>query len=429
VKYFASIGTPVSEELPCGAALEGEPAFENFLAAAEGQLPASFANFSKTSLDTAAQLKQISAFLERSRDLRLLVLAAKYLILSDDLIGFSDALHAMAILLGERWEHVHPQAQEGDYALRSAQIGSLDDLPQVILPLQSVPLIKDRKLGPLSYRAHLLATGKVKPRRDREETVLDQNTVREAFLAAEDLDGFKSLLAAVKQSCAALHNIHQQFADKVGYEHTPSLEKLKPPLDELEAYLSAILLEREPAAAIAAEQQTASESGEAPAEPAHTGAVSPALPAPRSVADASEALKAIIAYYQANEPSSPALLLTRQAQQLVGKSFVEAMNVLAPEIAKSAAIRIDGGMPFTLNFAHLKTLAGDEASNADATAPAQSYVVAKRADAANLMLVVEAFYRKNEPSSPIPLLIERARLFIDKDFRSLLKDVAKPEKA
>jgi type VI secretion system protein ImpA len=429
VKYFASIGTPVSEDLPCGAALEGEAVFENFLAAAEAQLPASFANFSKTNLDTAAQLKQINALLERSRDLRLLVLAAKYLILSEDLIGFSDALHAMSVLLGERWEHVHPQALDGDYSLRSAQIGSLDDLPRVILPLQSAPLIKDRKLGPLSYRAHLLATGKVKPRRDKEEAVLDQNTVREAFLAADDLDGFKFTLAAVRQSCAALKSIHQHFADKVGYEHTPSLEKLKPPLDEMEAYLSAILLEREPAAALAEEQQTLNELGEAQAEPAQAAMAGSALPPPRSVADASEAIKAIIVYYQANEPSSPALLLTKQAQQLVGKSFVEAMNVLAPEIAKSAAIKIDGGMPFTLNFAHLKTLAGDEASNAAADAPTQSYVVAKRTDAANLMLAIEAFYRKNEPSSPIPLLIERARLFIDKDFRSLLKEVAKPEKA
>jgi type VI secretion system protein ImpA len=43
------------------------------------------------------------------------------------------------------------------------------------------------------------------------------------------------------------------------------------------------------------------------------------------------------------------------------------------------------------------------------------------------MAVVEAFYRKNEPSSPIPLLIERARLFINKDFHSLLREVVKQE--
>lgn len=427
MKYFASIGTPLSEALPCGEALEGNPEFENFLAASEGQLPSSYLNFSKSSLDTLGQIKQITALLERSRDLRLLVLAAKYLILSEDLVGFSDSLHAISLLVGERWDHVYPQGQDGDYQLRSAQISSLDDHPRVILPLQSTPLVKDRRLGPIAFRMHLLATGQTKPRRDKEETVPDPNTVRDGLLNSDDLNGLKTSFAAIRQSCAALKNITKQFVDRAGHEQSPSLDKLAPVLNDIEAYLSGILSEREPAPVVVVETEGASETASEPAEQKDGVASDTAFPPPSSVLDASEALKAIATYYQGNEPSSPSLLLIKQAQQLVGKSFVEAMQILAPDIAESSSIKIGGGSPFVLSFAQLKALAGDEAPSAAESTPAQAYAVATRGDALKLMKAVEAFYRKNEPSSPIPLLIERARLFINKDFHSLLKEVVKQE--
>jgi type VI secretion system protein ImpA len=42
-------------------------------------------------------------------------------------------------------------------------------------------------------------------------------------------------------------------------------------------------------------------------------------------------LDAICAYYETNEPSSPVLPLLRRAQQLVGKSFTEILQDLAPD--------------------------------------------------------------------------------------------------
>jgi type VI secretion system protein ImpA len=36
---------------------------------------------------------------------------------------------------------------------------------------------------------------------------------------------------------------------------------------------------------------------------------------------------------------------------------------------------------------------------------------------------VAAFFRRNEPSSPIPLFIERARRLVAKDFLEVLADV------
>jgi type VI secretion system protein ImpA len=50
--------------------------------------------------------------------------------------------------------------------------------------------------------------------------------------------------------------------------------------------------------------------------------------------------------------------------------------------------------------------------------------VTNRADAMRLLDLVSDYYRKNEPSSPLPLLIARARRLADKDFLDILRDLA-----
>jgi type VI secretion system protein ImpA len=50
--------------------------------------------------------------------------------------------------------------------------------------------------------------------------------------------------------------------------------------------------------------------------------------------------------------------------------------------------------------------------------------IRSRDDAARALDAVAAFFRKNEPSSPVPLFVERAKRLIAKDFLELLADMA-----
>ena len=92
-------------------------------------------------------------------------------------------------------------------------------------------------------------------------------------------------------------------------------------------------------------------SPEAPSEPedqpaaelAPSAGASSHVPSPgasQSFADAAAALAAAAAYFSRNEPSSPALLLVRQAEQLVGKSFLELIRILVPAHAEQAKVQI-----------------------------------------------------------------------------------------
>jgi type VI secretion system protein ImpA len=76
-----------------------------------------------------------------------------------------------------------------------------------------------------------------------------------------------------------------------------------------------------------------------------------------------------------------------------------------------------------------REMAGDDAVDPDATdgdampEEGPAFDVRSRQQASQLLDEVGRYFRRSEPSSPIPLLIERARSLVDRDFMSILKDV------
>jgi type VI secretion system protein ImpA len=50
--------------------------------------------------------------------------------------------------------------------------------------------------------------------------------------------------------------------------------------------------------------------------------------------------------------------------------------------------------------------------------------IRSRDDAVRALEAVAAFFRKNEPSSPVPLVVERAKRLVAKDFLEVLADMA-----
>lgn len=63
-------------------------------------------------------------------------------------------------------------------------------------------------------------------------------------------------------------------------------------------------------------------------------------------------------------------------------------------------------------------------AGATQTAPARVGAITSRQDAVRALDAVADFFRRNEPSSPIPLFVERAKRLVSKDFLEVLADVA-----
>jgi type VI secretion system protein ImpA len=74
--------------------------------------------------------------------------------------------------------------------------------------------------------------------------------------------------------------------------------------------------------------------------------------------------------------------------------------------------------------AALAAPAGDAQGESGAQAVIGVGSIRSRDDAARALDAVAAFFRKNEPSSPVPIVVERARRLIAKDFLEVLADMA-----
>ena len=154
-----------------------------------------------------------------------------------------------------------------------------------------------------------------------------------------------------------------------------------------------------------------------------------------SKSDVAAALAAVAGYFSRAEPSNPALLLVRQAEGLMGKSFLEVMRILVPNHVERAAIQIGKDQLFDLPLERLSPFADievvaqppDEQASTDQPPPAAAApckIEAKtRADAIRLLEQIGAYYRIAEPSSPVPFLTERARNLAERDFVSLLREM------
>jgi len=119
-------------------------------------------------------------------------------------------------------------------------------------------------------------------------------------------------------------------------------------------------------------------------------------------------------------------------------SVVQIEMTLVRQVGSSQALNLDGltrmlrrGRDFfNEQSAPAGTAAATEPAPADgnvaaaAPAAATSGEIASREDVLRMLDKIAAYYRSHEPSSPVPLLLERARRLVPKDFIEILEDLA-----
>jgi len=426
---LATLTTPLSQEAPCGLDLdlEGDIDFLNFMARAEGLLPASYFSgpegqpFDRSTIDLSKEFGAAAPFFDQTRDIRLLVLLAKFAILSRSTADFVTCLQAIANLLETQWDTVHPRAEGGEFVARAAALETLDDIAPMIMPLQYLPLVQSKRAGPIAYRHVMFANGEAQPREGEEAH--DRSIIDKAFADAEvetliaqrdTIDAIRSALLIIEKTCgtdvrlpkviALTNNIFQLLNNAVAL-HDPSATL---PND-------------------AAEPATDAQTGPAP-----VGKL-------QSKEDVTAALAAVERYFCRSEPSNPALLLVRQAQQLIGKSFLEALQILVPWHVGDAKFRLGKDQMVVIPVEALTsfaTVASDDTDTSESNPPDGSAseaggsvapTVGTRLEAFNLLEQIATYYRTAEPSSPIASIADRAKGFANRDFLTLLKELLPSE--
>ena len=402
---------PVSPEAPCGPDLDAEADldFMNFVAAVDGQLPSSFFSFDRKAIDFPAAFATAAALKKRTQDLRLTLLAAKLAILNRDFYRFAREISEIAWLLTHRWEEVHPRAEDGDYISRLAQLGTLDDGPVVILPLQYATLLQTEREGPIAYRAVMVNAGDAKLREG--ESLASAAVIERAIAGGVELEALARLHATLSRLSADLTTIATQTAERLSPEQAVSFNALSPLVEKMLAFAQAALARRDPSVAPPTADATEKEGTVATSGPAKF----------ESLADVDAALASALGYFQAQEPSSPALLLIVQARATLGKNLYEVIRLLAPRHVENARVFVGPSDAFSIPVSNLQDAPALDFSPGEAP-PAES-----RAQAFALVEKVATHLRSVEPSSPAPYLLDRARSLATRDFLSLLGEVFPPD--
>lgn len=432
---YETLLEPISDDAPCGPDLEaeGDDDFIDYYYEALANLPTRFVDltsgeiFDRKSIDIRAQVSKIEGLLQRSVDLRLLVLEAQFQALSGTLQGFAECVNAIAQLLKERWGDVHPQVS-GGVTERKNVLELLNTPATVVMPLEHLTLLRDRRLDAITYRSFQVASGQKDPRQD--ERPGDAGAIQAAMRSADNAEAIEAAYTLLSTVQSAVKTISTCCKTADSNAFAPTLGNIEGIVAELVAFVGAARpdLGTDEAAGEPDEDGTGEAAGSAPGEggaPAVAVAAAPAGPV-ASHAAATAALLSVEAYFSRTEPSAPGLLLIRQARKLVGRPLTEALDTLLPSVADYAVIDFGSETGFKMDIYKLRELAGDT-YDVDAL-PAEEpevpeYRASSRSEALGLISAVESFFRQVEPSSPVPVLLFKAKNYMNRDFSAIVTEL------
>lgn len=418
-------GSEISPGAGCGPDLyDTEPAFGALLDSCEELLPERFSEFDRSEIEFTDIFKQMDGFLKQSRDLRLLILLAQFGILAGQLHTFANAVRIMRRLLENHWADVHPMDADFGHMERIGALEALNNRPAVVLPLEAAPLLKTRRTGPISYRAIQIAAGDATARPDEHTISLGaiEAALTSGELEQDAIDEVLTDLAELPDELEAISSIcTEQLKAADAKAAPPNYEALTTLLREMNTELNTRLgrIAPEDSENSAGDEQTDAGPGGADAASAEQQDI-------RNAAQAKLILDAVEDYFASREPSHPALFLVREARGLVGKSYLDALKILMPRRFDDVALLL-GTSGLQLSNDRLIDLNENDDPDLGDIEGFSVMVIESRTDAMKGIGAVKGYYSTNEPTSPIPLLLEEAQNMSSGSFTGLLNLFLRPE--
>ncbi|MHA7772600.1 type VI secretion system protein TssA [Roseibium sp. M-1] len=417
-------GSEVGPGAGCGPDLyDTEPAFAALLDSCEELLPERFSEFDRSEIDFTDLFKQMDGFLKQSRDLRLLIMVAQFGLLAGQLHTFANAVRTIRKLLEEHWQDVHPSDADFGHMERMGALEALNNRPTITLPLEAAPLLKTRRSGPISYRAIQIAAGTATARPDEHTISLG---AIEAALTSGELE--QDTIDEVLKDLADLPEELEQIASICTEKLKEGGAKAAPPdYEELTTLLKAMSAELNVRLGKISPDEASDAPSEGAGEETRTAVPGPAAKVDiRNAAQAKLILDAVEDYFASREPSHPALFLVREARGLVGRSYLDALKILMPRRFDDIALLL-GTSGLQLSNDRLVELNENDDRDLGDIDGFSVMVIESRSDAMNGIAAVKGYYTANEPTSPIPLLLDEAQNMSSGSFTGLLNLFLRPE--
>ena len=369
--------TPVSEESPCGPDLRGDPEFREIEDA-----PAEFAGMKLPEL--LKVVRRCADMLARSKDQMPAIVAIQAALRAGD-IGTATALIGFITRIADdHWDVFHPGPAEEMAIGRVNELSALSRPAAMLLPLQRLAVTAMPAPATTEYTATVvgMALDPVKEWNSEDEEKLN-NQVQSGAITAAVARGMKPNQEAARQ----LRGIMLAIAEEERLRDTAA-GTLPSGFDAAGARPVALALR----AGVASRRDEL-----------------------QALSDQIYTLGEVFERKMGDSPSlGPVLSQLRSMIDAAG-SFLERFPdpsavADAPAGAGEAAVAADGG-----------------AAPAAAAAPQRSHafdVPRHRADVQTALDAISRYYSENEPTSPVPLMLQRIRRWVDLDFYALIKEIS-----
>ncbi len=276
------------------------------------------------------------ALLERTRDLRVMVLLGMARVNLHDMPGFATVLSTIRAHLDGMWDYVHPQLDpedDNDPLQRSNSLVLLAEPARVLRPLRDMPLARLQKRRAVTWRDIAILSGQIEAEPGREK--FGAAEIRDSFVGtdAAALATLTQALDSIVADLVAIPAVFEAKSGSSGPEFKDLLRLLRDIQKELARYAAEAAdetVEAEPEA----DDDAPPEQGTAVAAPSRVQRTAVTI---RSIAalgtrdDALAALALASAYFREHEPSSPVPLLIDRAVRLAPLPFLEILRDLAPD--------------------------------------------------------------------------------------------------
>lgn len=281
--------------------------------------------------------KSSESLLTRTIDLRILIFYLRSLIATEGYTGLQQGLELLKTLVEHRWNEVHPLLDpddDNDPTERVNILMALCDYETMLRPLTQIPLIESKLIGKFNFREVSIAAGKTTA--TSTEKVVEQSSINGAIQDSE-AESLIQTLGALTDSLDYLNQLEKFVTEQVGTSDAPSFAELRNFLKEARAFL----LDWHNIKGIgqAIEESVSEQETEIQADgttvTVSTKSVSGTI---NNNQDVLKALNMICDYYRKYEPSSPVPMFLERAMKLVGKSFMEVLEDIAPNGVDQAMV-------------------------------------------------------------------------------------------
>ncbi len=434
------------------AEISSDPAYMEMQVALEGKAGSQMGDsvIAPQPPDYNKALEICTDLLGQARHVSLFVSLSKAAAGKSGFQGLAGALSLSHSIFSEQWDVIHPEADKDDpddpWWERKNLLTELTDNPKTLEQLFDLELVSVRHIGAFSKRDIDIASGR-KEGTEEEKERCNANLIRGAFTESseEDLKAVDGAMSQVIDNCAKLDSL---LSEQIGAD-APSFANLKAQVQECQSifreYAGDKLAESEQAPELNTEVTTAPESvqsdvGEELAQTSTVVVNSTVFADRESVA---RAFDSVMLFYQEFEPSSPVPILLFRARQMVHKNFFDILRELAPQhqdnFREIMTTLKDDPLNFLLEHSFNGFMKGerfeidrnvDSNQSGDVAAGFASQsegvlevdVIKDRSQVVQTLKDIQKFFEVHEPSSPVPLIVQKVRNLVPKNFMDLLAE-------